>query len=93
MGIFVTLVTGAFAQLHVRVNRSDDKLNNVEDKMHKIANDGDDHIWQELREHQRSNTVFRESVLTNMVTKNDLQASERRIMEALNLKRRSADAE
>lgn len=92
IGIIVTLVGGAITQLHVRLNRSDDKVSGLETRMQHEMSEGDRQLWVELRAQQADATAFRERMLTNMATKTDLRDVERRIIAALNGNKRFDDA-
>lgn len=48
---------------------------------------GDDKLWEELRGQGEKGSEFRERILSSMVTKEDLQAFENRVMRAMGQRR------
>jgi hypothetical protein len=83
LGIATTIVLSAFGHLHLRLNRAEEAARKEAAEAEEAAREGDREIWAELDKQREASGKFREHVLSQMVTKDDIREMEHRLLTAL----------
>jgi hypothetical protein len=89
-GVVATAVAGVLGHLHLRINRLEDRVRGDRAALHAEVGGGDDKLWQELAEMRRDEAAFRERLLREMASRQDvrdLRASVERLMSDLGVRR------
>lgn len=81
--ITASLLGLAFGNIYMKTSRLEERVGLAEEKARVAAMAGDDKLWAEVRVMSANNQVFRENILSNMVTKSDLHDMEKRLEVAL----------
>jgi outer membrane murein-binding lipoprotein Lpp len=72
-GIAATALGGLFGHLHLRVNRLEDRMAGIRAELQAALGGGDDKLWAELAEMRRDELAFRERLLREVASKDDIR--------------------
>lgn len=88
MGLGASILTAVATALHLRHNRLEDSLDEVEARTRAAAAEGDKLLWETVTKHEDRSSAFREKMSREMFTKEDGHAMEQRILSSLRSTRR-----
>lgn len=89
-GVVAAAVAGLLGHLHLRINRLEDRVSGDRTALQAEVGGGDDKLWRELAEMRRDEAAFRERLLREMASRQDvrdLRASVERLTSDLGVRR------